>query len=247
MMEIGFYSVSCPLISSLNLNNKMKNFKLAIFDMDGLLLDSELLALKAFEAGCSQFNLGDQTDLFMQFVGTNADKGNAVMKQALDDLIDVDEFIATWRGIYADWIAKEPVPLKSGVKDVLMHLTSLNIPIAVATSTKTVAAENKLKMAGIFDYFEVVIGGDQVSHSKPKPDIFLKAAASLACEPSSCIAFEDSPNGVKSAVAAGMTVVQIPDMIEPDDALLKLGHIVLDNLSDVLTFNFQKQQVNPAA
>jgi HAD superfamily hydrolase (TIGR01509 family) len=225
----------------------MKNFKAAVFDMDGLLLDSEQLALQAFEVGCAQFGLGDQTELFMRFVGTNADKGNAVMKQALDDLIDVDEFIASWRGIYADWIAKEPVPLKSGVKDVLTHLNLLNIPMAVATSTKTAAAKKKLKMAGIFDYFDIVIGGEQVSNSKPDPDIYLKAASTLSCEPSSCIAFEDSPNGVKSAVAAGMTVVQIPDMIEPDDALLKLGHIVLEQLSDALTFDFRNKHVNPVA
>lgn len=224
----------------------MKNFKAAIFDMDGLLLDSEQLALQAFEIGCEQFGLDDQTELFMRFVGTNAEKGNAEMKQALDGLIDVDNFIKTWRGIYADWIAKKPVPLKAGVKEVLTHLNLLNIPIAVATSTKTAAAKKKLKMAGIFDYFDVVIGGDQVSHSKPNPDIFLKAAATLSFEPSRCIAFEDSPNGVRSAVAAGMTVVQIPDMIKPDSALLSLGHSVFDTLSDVLTYDFLKQHINPA-
>jgi HAD superfamily hydrolase (TIGR01509 family) len=224
----------------------MKNFKAAIFDMDGLLLDSEQLALQAFEVGCEQFGLGDQTELFMRFVGTNADKGNAEMKQALEGIIDVDKFIKKWRGIYADWVAKKSVPLKAGVKDVLIHLKSLNIPMAVATSTKTTAAEKKLNMAGIFDYFDVVIGGDQVAHSKPAPDIFLKAAADLSCTPSNCIAFEDSPNGVKSAVAAGMTVVQIPDMIKPDGPLLELGHIVLDDISDVLIFDFQKHLI-PAA
>jgi HAD superfamily hydrolase (TIGR01509 family) len=224
----------------------MKNFKAAIFDMDGLLLDSELLAFKAFNVGCEQFGLGDETDLFMRFVGTNVDKGNAEMKRALDDRIDVDAFIKTWRGIYADWISKEVVPLKAGVKKVLTHLNSLNIPIAVATSTRTEPAVKKLSMAGIFDYFDVMVGGDQVAHSKPAPDIFLKAAADLNCAPSNCIAFEDSPNGVRSSVAAGMTVVQIPDMIMPDAALLELGHIVLDEISDVLTFDFEKH-LTPAA
>ncbi len=224
----------------------MNNFKAAIFDMDGLLLDSELLAFKAFDAGCEQFGLGDQTDLFMRFVGTNLDKGNAEMKQALDGRIDVEAFIQTWRGIYADWVAKEAVPLKAGVKEVLTHLNAVNIPIAVATSTRTEPAVKKLKMADIFDHFDVVIGGDQVAHSKPAPDIFLKAAAELGYAPEDCIAFEDSPNGVRASVTAGMTVVQIPDMIKPDEALLELGHIVLDELSDVLTFDFEKH-LNPAA
>lgn len=224
----------------------MKDIKAAIFDMDGLLLDSELLAFKAFDAGCKQFGLGDQTDLFMRFVGTNIDKGNAEMKSALINKVDVDAFIQTWRGIYADWIAKEAVPLKAGVKEVLSHLNAINIPIAVATSTRTEPAVKKLKMAGIFDHFDVVIGGDQVAHSKPAPDIFLKAAADLGFVPKDCIAFEDSPNGVKSSVEAGMTVVQIPDMIQPDKALLELGHIVLDEISDVLTFDFDKH-LNPTA
>lgn len=219
----------------------MSNFKAAIFDMDGLLLDSEPLAKKAFDTVCEQFGLGDMSDVFMQFVGTNTEKGNAVIKQALIGAIDANEFNATWRGLYGSWVEHQAVPLKAGVKEVLEHFKVHNIPMAVATSSQTAIAEHKLKKSAILDYFEIVIGGDQLTHSKPDPEIFLKAATSLSCEPENCIAFEDSPNGVKSAVAAGMTVVQIPDMIKPDAALLDLGHIVIDEISDVLSFDFQKQ------
>jgi len=223
----------------------MKNFKAAIFDMDGLLLDSEPLAKKAFDTVCEQYGLGDLTDVFMRFVGTNTEKGNAVIKQAIGNKVDVDEFNQTWRGLYGSWVEHQAVPLKAGVKEVLEHFKSHNIPMAVATSSKTAIAEHKLKKSAIFDYFDIVIGGDQLTHSKPDPEIFLKAAKHLSCDPISCIAFEDSPNGVMSAVAAGMTVVQIPDLIKPDATLLELNHIVLNEISDVLTFDFEKH-LNPA-
>ncbi|OUR73646.1 hypothetical protein A9Q78_02945 [Methylophaga sp. 41_12_T18] len=218
----------------------MKNFQAAIFDMDGLLLDSEPLAKKAFDTICEQYGLGDMSDVFMRFVGTNTAKGNAIIKEALNGAVDAELFNATWRGLYGSWVKDDPVPLKQGVKEVLAHLKSHNISMAVATSSKTAIAEHKLRKSAVLDYFEIVIGGDQLTHSKPDPEIFLKAATSLSCEPTRCIAFEDSPNGVKSAVSAGMTVVQVPDLIAPDTELLKLEHIVLDTISDVLEFDFEQ-------
>jgi beta-phosphoglucomutase-like phosphatase (HAD superfamily) len=90
----------------------------------------------------------------------------------------------------------------------------------------------------LLDYFEIVIGGDQVERGKPDPDIYLKAASALSAAPSKCLALEDSTNGVKAAVAAGMTVVQIPDLVQPNEELLQLGHIVLSSLADVPKYNF---------
>lgn len=221
----------------------MNNFKAAIFDMDGLLLDSEPLAKKAFDTVCEQFGLGDMSEVFMRFVGTNTEKGNAVIKEALNGAVDAEHFNATWRGLYGTWVKDDPVPLKLGVEEVLEYLKLHNIPMAVATSSKTSIAQHKLGKSEIINYFDIVIGGDQLTHSKPHPEIFLKAAASLSCEPSSCIAFEDSPNGVKSAVSAGMTVVQVPDLISPDAELLALGHIVLEQISDALAFGFNHSAI----
>ena len=91
---------------------------------------------------------------------------------------------------------------------------------------------------GRWSYLDIIIGGDQVTKSKPEPDIYLKAASELSADPAKSLAFEDSPNGVKAALAAGMIVVQIPDLILPDDDLLKMGHIVLNNLADVIEYDF---------
>jgi HAD superfamily hydrolase (TIGR01509 family) len=212
----------------------LTQFSAAIFDMDGLILDSEALAKRAFDTVCKQYGLADLSDVFMQFVGTNAETGNAVIKNVLDNSIDADVFNQTWRSLYLEWVKDKAVPLKEGVVEVLTYCQSHHIPMAVATSSQTALATHKLNKAGVLDYFDIIIGGDQVSRSKPQPDIFLKAAASLSYEPNTCVAFEDSPNGVKSALAAGMKVVQIPDLIQPDAALLSLGHIVLERISDVI-------------
>lgn len=217
----------------------MRNFKAAIFDMDGLLLDSEKLALDAFQATCSRFCLGDLTDVFKQCIGTNPELGNFILKKGLQGIMDYKEFGLEWDNTYTRLTLGKPVPLKKGAESLLEHIKSINIPMAVATSTRTDRAKVKLSDSGILHFFDIVIGGDQVSNSKPDPEIYIKAAYALSTEPSKCLAFEDSPNGVKSAVAAGLTVIQVPDLVQPDEDLLKMGHIVLSSLADVRDYNFQ--------
>jgi HAD superfamily hydrolase (TIGR01509 family) len=217
----------------------MKHFKAVIFDMDGLLLDSEKLALDAFQTTCSKFFLGDLTDVFKQCVGANPELGNLILKQGLQGIMNHKEFGKEWDKTYTKLIQDKPVPLKKGVHHLLEHIESISTPAAVATSTITEHAKVTLNDSGIGHYFDIIIGGDQVSSSKPDPEIYLKAASMLSTDPSECLAFEDSPNGVKSAVAAGMTVIQIPDLLQPDEELLKMGHIVLNSLMDVQDYDFQ--------
>lgn len=217
----------------------MRNFKAAIFDMDGLLLDSEKLALDAFQTTCSRFCLGDLTEIFKQCVGTNPELSNLILKKGLQGIMDYKEFGLEWDNTYTRLTLEKPIPLKKGAESLLAHIESINIPMAVATSTRTDRAKVKLSDSGILHFFDKIIGGDQVSNSKPDPEIYFKAAYELSTEPSKCLAFEDSPNGVKSAVAAGLTVIQVPDLVQPDEDLLKMGHIVLSSLADVRGYDFQ--------
>jgi len=95
-------------------------------------------------------------------------------------------------------------------------------------------AQEKLKNSGLLEYFQLVIGGEQVKKGKPNPDIYLHVADRLSVNPQYCLALEDSENGVKSAVSANMRVIQIPDMVQPSDELKQLGHTVLPSLYDVI-------------
>lgn len=216
----------------------ISDFAGIIFDMDGLLLDSERLALETFHATCRHFNTGDMTDLFMSLVGTNVELEKKILTEKLDGIADHEAFGRKWAEEYKHVTSERPVPLKQGVVELLQHLTAAGTPRAIATSTNTDSAEDKLGRSGILEYFPVVIGGEKVPRSKPAPDIYLKVASILGVEPACCLALEDSNNGVRAAVSAGMTVVQVPDLIQPDEKILQLGSIVLDSLTDTLTYDF---------
>jgi HAD superfamily hydrolase (TIGR01509 family) len=216
----------------------MQNFDAVIFDMDGLLLDTERLALDTFQSTCSKFNVGDLSHIYQRCIGTNSQMVKSILKEGLEGIVDFDEFSLVWRNEYRNVTQDQPLPLKEGVEELLSHIETIGTPMAVATSSDYENAKAKLHHSGILHFFSHIIGGDQVVRSKPDPEIYLKAASAVLSEPSKCLAVEDSKNGVKAAVAAGMTVVQIPDLIFPDQELLKLGHIVLKRLTDILDYEF---------
>jgi HAD superfamily hydrolase (TIGR01509 family) len=201
-----------------------------IFDMDGLLLDSERIALTVFNQTCQHFKLPDQFELFKQMIGTNHQLGRSILKQGLQEIVNAEAFIAHCDALYQHATLSEPIPLRPGALALVQLLYAKQIPAAIATSSETGKAKQKLAAAGIIDYFQTITGGDQVINSKPAPEIFLLAAQSIAVRPERCLALEDSDNGVRAAVAAGMRVVQVPDLVAPTAALLALGHEVHESL-----------------
>jgi HAD superfamily hydrolase (TIGR01509 family) len=219
----------------------MRRFASVVFDMDGLLLDTERIALSAFLEACTELGLAGQEELFTRCIGTSASRSREVLKTGLDGRADHLLFEKVWDRNYTERISNEPIPVKDGAVEILDHIAALRIPAAVATSTRAARAREKLQSAGILDRFQAIVGGDEVLNSKPAPDIYLRAAQRLDVRAAACLALEDSENGVRAALAAGMTVVQIPDLVPPSDSLRALGHIVLRSLSDVPTYTFDRQ------
>jgi HAD superfamily hydrolase (TIGR01509 family) len=137
-------------------------------------------------------------------------------------------------GCYARYQQRieDGIPLHAHVRDVLGDLQVRAVPRAVVTSTQRLRAGRKLETSGIAHFFEVVVTGSDVTEPKPAPEGYLKAAAALGVDPARCVVFEDSAFGVRAALAAGMTPIQVPDLIVPDGATRALGHRIVATLAD---------------
>lgn len=216
----------------------MKRFEAIVFDMDGLLLDSERIVLDAFLLVCEHFELGDRTELLKQCIGTNRDYTRARMTEAFGSGVDFNEFQKMWTLKHEEIVGDDAMPLMDGARELLDLIQQLDIPRAVATSTRSAQALDRLEKADLLHYFEFVVGGDQVTNSKPDPEIYLAATQKLGCNPTSCLAFEDSENGVRAALGAGLRVIQVPDLVAPSANVRALGHTILASLRDVPGYHF---------
>jgi HAD superfamily hydrolase (TIGR01509 family) len=181
----------------------------AIFDLDGTLLDTERLVL---EAGLEAFDaLGHAVErgFLLSLIGVAEAEGRRRVEARFAGALDLDRLDRVWSEATRRNYARG-IPLKPGAAELLAALEGL--PRAVATNSATAAARRKLEATGIAGHFSHVVGSDAVDRPKPAPDVFLEAARRLVAAPGACLAFEDSDTGVAAALAAGMTVVQVPDL-----------------------------------
>jgi HAD superfamily hydrolase (TIGR01509 family) len=219
----------------------MKHFDAVIFDMDGTLLDTERVAQEAFITTCRELAVTPRMDLLLRCVGAADAIARAVIREGYGPTLDIETFFATWSRNFRALSAVTPAPLKEGALALLDAVGQLGLPMAVATSSRTANAVEKLRQAGLLERFQAVIGADQVQRPKPDPEVYLQAAQRLGADPRACLALEDSEYGVRAAHAAGMTVIQVPDMTQPTADLRALGHIVLDSLKDVAAYPFVRE------
>ena len=210
----------------------MMNFQAAIFDMDGLLLDTERVCMRVFKQTCESLSLPFHEEVYLSLIGRNASGIEQLLRQAYGG--DFHRLHSAWRAGYDAVVKHRAIDLKAGVIELLKWLKHHEIPTAIATSTQKEVASIKLKLAGIDRYFDVLTAGCEVSRGKPDPEIYLLAAHRLGVNPTQCLAFEDSNNGARSAIAAGMRTYQIPDLVSPSEDILALGHAVMPSLHEVL-------------
>ena len=201
-------------------------------DMDGLLLDTEQFSKLSFDKVGELYQVDNIAEIFPRLVGLNQQSHQAVLQEMLPAHIDMMEFDAKWKSIFIEML-DDDVPVKDGATDLLKHLQTHQVPIAVVTSTARQKAENHLARAGLEVFIDAVIGGDDVANGKPAPDIYLKGAAILGQPIADSLALEDSNNGVRAAYAAGAVVVQIPDVAPPSEDVLEMSCAITANLEEV--------------
>lgn len=217
--------------------------KAVIFDMDGVLFDTERLCMEAWMAAAEKWGLPGMEEVFPQCIGLNSNDSRQVVFNAYGEDFDYPLFRREAAEWFGDYVGKNGVPVKPGVREILEWLKESSYAVGLASSTRGESVRSHLKMTGLSDYFSAVVTGDMVEHSKPRPDIYLLACGKLKVEPEQAYAIEDSPNGIRAARRAGMCPVMVPDMIEPDEEMRQLSRIILKDLTEVLTFLKQQTEM----
>lgn len=202
-----------------------------IFDMDGLMLDSERAIIGCLAEAARELGHDLPEVLWLAMVGHS----EAVCRHLLDEAVgEVQRDLILQRShVLYDAVVAAGVPHRPGILAMLDVLQVRGIPRAVATSTRRPLALKKLEASGLLPRFDAICTSSDVEHPKPAPDVYLLAARALGVDPTRCLVLEDSPTGVRAALAAGMYPIQIPDLLEPDDAVRALGHVILPSLDDV--------------
>ncbi len=203
----------------------------AIFDMDGVLFDTERLYQDIWHEIAKERRIELDSGFVKTISGTNGSKMLQVVEkyyQVPDGTVIVDVCMSRMKEKLS-----VHVPVKEGVFEILQFLKEKGIRTAVASSTARQQIEQNLKMAGIRDYFAEIVSGSEVKNGKPAPDIFLCAAERIGCRPEECFAFEDSENGVRSGHAAGCVTIMIPDLIEPEEGICSYCFKICRDLKEV--------------
>ena len=204
-----------------------------IFDMDGLLLDSESLALRALTAVAGRMGIDAPPDFCHQMIGIPVDRCLLLVRKRFGPEFPCENYLAAAADYAEDLIRSGLLSLKPGALELLSQLDELGIPKAIATSSSRAKAETHLRAAGILDRFDAIATRDDVKHGKPSPDLFLKAASLVGADPSRCLALEDSYNGIRAAQAAGMRVIMVPDLLPATEEMRKTCLLIAPDLHAV--------------
>ena len=213
----------------------MPAFSVAIFDMDGLLLDSERPIRDAWLQVCAELGAPIDDLAYLGAIGRNARDSRAHLLSVCSPGFDYERAVERVASMLENRYGQSGYPLKDGVLDLLQLLSSRSIPMAVASSSSHEEVRRRLSNAGIAPFFGAIAGGDEVANGKPAPDLFLLANERLARhKPDQCMVFEDSEPGAEAALAAGMRVVIVPDLRPPSDTVATRCAATVHSLRDAV-------------
>lgn len=207
-----------------------------IFDMDGVLFDTERLCMDGYAQVGRKYGLTGVETVAMQCIGRSSKDTKQLFLDNYGYDFGYDEFRAAVSGWVKTRIKLYGLPLKPGVEKVLEYLKQNEVPLGLASSTSYQSVLGHLREAELLEYFRVVVTGDMIENSKPEPDIYLLACRKLGVDPADTYAIEDSPNGIRAASRAGMLPIMVPDLIEPDDEMRRLSVRICNDLTEALRF-----------
>lgn len=217
--------------------------KAVIFDMDGVIFDSERAVFEQWVALSHKYGFADVEIPYRKCIGVTY----AVTKQIMLDFygpdFPYDAYKEEQSRLYHEAYDGGRLPMKPGIAQLLQYLKAEGYYTAVASSTRSEVVRSQIEAAGLGPYFDRVIGGDMVTRSKPAPDIFLTAAGAIP--PAECYVIEDSYNGIRAAQAAGMFGIMVPDLLPPTAEMEEKAGIILPSLSAVQDFLARQTEAAP--
>jgi HAD superfamily hydrolase (TIGR01509 family) len=213
----------------------MNHIKAIVFDMDGVILDTETMVDKSWIIAAKEFNLPQIQDAMIACLGTNKNDTLDILNKKYGHLCNPQDFLSRASELFHKLEFEEGIALMPYAKECLEYLKP-KYRIALASSTRNELVIRQLKNANVLEFFEEIVTGDMVLHSKPDPEIYLKACKGLGVMPQNAIAVEDSFNGIRSAFNAGMMPVMIPDTVMPDEEITELLFKKFNNLLELIEF-----------
>lgn len=211
-----------------------------VFDMDGVLFDSEALVQQCWVLTAEKYQIPDICSTCQKCLGTNAAAARQLFLETYGADFPYDAYKAEMSGLYWEHVQAGKLKLKPGVREILSALRAHHIAIGIASSTRQTVIRKQLAMFGLEESFDQIIGGDMVQHSKPEPDIYLEACAALGMAPEYAYAVEDSYNGIRAAFRAGMHPVMIPDLQPPTEEMQQLAEYIFPDMQAFQEFLFSK-------
>jgi HAD superfamily hydrolase (TIGR01509 family) len=206
----------------------------AVFDMDGLLLDSERPIRDAWFQVMRNNGIEFSESVYLEVVGRNHADSNAILTNHLGGASTFDKVCAQVNALLLERCETAGYRTKPGAVELLSLLRERRIPLCVASSTNRLEVRRRLQKSGLHHFFDAIAGGDEVLIGKPGPDLFLLAAQRLGIAPSRCLVFEDSEHGAIGAMAAGMSAVLVPDLKQPSASVEEKCSTVLQSLMQAL-------------
>lgn len=210
--------------------------KAIVFDMDGVIFDSERLVIECWKPVAEKYHIPDIEQACFECMGINAALTKEKMLVRYGQDFPYDTYKAEMSALFHERARGGKLPKKEGVIELLTYLKEKDYRVALASSTRREVVERELKEGGLYDFFDAVICGDMVSRSKPAPDIFLKACEVIGADPQDTLAIEDSYNGIRAAKAAGMKPVMVVDLAQPTEEMRQITYKIYDSLLELLTF-----------
>ena len=216
------------------MSEKMNNIKAIIFDMDGVILDSESISDITWRKAAEEKSYSVNDEILNACRGSNKNDTIVTLKKYYGQDFDSEAFLERTSELFHEIEEKDGIPLLPYAKEILSYLKP-RYRLALASSTRGPTVERQLRAAGVIDFFETRTTGEQVEHSKPNPEIYLMACKSIGMKPEDCVAIEDSLNGIRSAHAAGLRPIMVIDKVQPTEEIKKMCTAIFDSLEGLKT------------